>query len=196
MISVSPTTVGKVQSVTLSVKTPLTGGASPYTCQWLAESPKATSFTALGTSFTAGCTTSSKPSVSTGALMTLGVWTFELQVKDAAGITVTSSPVKLTVTKASTVTTISCEKSSIAKGKTTTCTATVSGYSPTGTVTWSKVSGTGKVTFSKTTCTMSKKGSCSVTVIGTAAGSVTIEATYSGDSNNLKSSATQALKIT
>jgi hypothetical protein len=195
-ISVSPTTIGKGQSAKLSVKTPFKGGTSPYTCQWLKKSPTATSFTALGGSFMAGCTTSSKPSRSTGALTMLGTWTFELQVKDAAGAKVVSSPVKLTV-KSLTHVTITCTKSTIAKGAKMTCTATVTGKysSHTGTITWTKASGKGSVAFSSKTCEL-VKGKCSVTVKGTTKGSVTIKATYNGDTHNLGSSGTLVRTIT
>lgn len=107
-----------------------------------------------------------------------------------------SGTAKLTITKASTHTTLSCAKSSFGVGTKITCTAAVSGGYPshTGTVTWSKVSGTGKVTFSSKTCTLSS-GKCSVTITATAAGSVKIEATYGGDSHNLRSSGTFVLTM-
>jgi hypothetical protein len=107
-----------------------------------------------------------------------------------------SGTAKLTITKATTVTTISCTKSTFATGATITCTASVAGAysSHTGTITWTKVLGAGKVTFSSITCPLSA-GKCSVTVTGTVAGNVTIEAAYGGDSNNLKSSGTLVLKV-
>jgi hypothetical protein len=76
------------------------------------------------------------------------------------------------------------------------CTATVTGAysSHTGTIAWSTVSGPGRVTLSMKTCTL-KAGKCSVTVKGMAAGSVTIEASYSGDSNNTGSSGTHSFTI-
>jgi parallel beta-helix repeat protein len=195
-ISVMPLAIGKGQFAKLSVKTPFKGGTSPYNCQWLKKSPTATSFTALGSSFTSGCAPSLKPSRSTGALTTLGTWTFELQVKDAAGAKAVSSPVKLTV-KSLTHVTIACTKSTIAIGAKMTCTATVTGSysSHTGGITWTKASGKGGVTFSSKTCTL-VKGKCSVTVKGTGAGSVTIKATYSGDTHNLGSSGTIVRTIT
>jgi phosphate transport system substrate-binding protein len=107
-----------------------------------------------------------------------------------------SRTARLTITRASTSVTLSCTQLSPGLGTTITCTATLSGGSPsqTGTVTWSKVSGKGSVTFSSTTCTLSS-GSCSVTVTATHAGSIEIKATYSGDSNDLKSWGTTVLTI-
>jgi len=102
----------------------------------------------------------------------------------------------LAVIRAKTVASITCTKSTFAVGTSVTCTATVTGSAPshTGTITWSKFSGTGKVAFIPPTCKLSA-GKCSVTVKGVAAGSVTIEASYSGDSNNLGSSKEFTLKI-
>jgi parallel beta-helix repeat protein len=194
-ISASPTLVGQGQSATLSVTEPFIGGNSPFTCQWLEKPPTATSFSSLGSSFTTGCTRSSRPTVSTGALVTLGTWMFELQVRDATGTTVVSLPVKLTV-RAPTVTSVLCTKSSFWSSFFIACTATVTGTysSHTGTITWSKTAGPGRVTFSSKTCRL-VGGRCSVKVMGMAAGNVTIEATYSGDSNNLKSAGTRVLTL-
>ncbi len=96
-----------------------------------------------------------------------------------------------TIAKGTTTTKISCTKSTIAIGAKMTCTATMTGTysSHTGTITWSKTTGKGGVRFSSKTCIL-LSGRCSVTVYGTAKGSVTIEAAYGGDSKNLKSSGT------
>lgn len=73
--------------------------------------------------------------------------------------------------------------------------ATVKGYLPTGTVTWSFYSLSGSVVFtSATTCTITQTA-CSVTMTGTTAGKVTLQATYGGDSNNLGSHKTAKLTI-
>jgi hypothetical protein len=74
-----------------------------------------------------------------------------------------------------------------------TCTATVSGFSPTGTITWSTSSMGGS--FSQFTCTLSN-GACSTTYIDNFTGSVTIVASYSGDSNNMPSSGSNSLIVT
>jgi hypothetical protein len=101
----------------------------------------------------------------------------------------------LTVAKRVSLTTLSCSSSSItaASSKTVECIAHVKGYSPTGTVAWSQ-SGTGLVTFNSITCTL-MKGSCSVMLTGTTRGSVTIIESYSGDPDNVGSSAEHSLTI-
>ena len=75
------------------------------------------------------------------------------------------------------------------------CTATVSGWGGIisgETVAFSQIGGTGSVTFpSPVTCVLSTVGgvpSCGITVTGTSAGAVTIEATYGGDADNVGSS--------
>ena len=99
--------------------------------------------------------------------------------------------------RAVTAVTVSCVLSPFGGGSAMTCVATVSGiyFSHTGTVAWSKVSGPGAIVFSPTTCTLSS-GDCSVTLTATAAGTVKIRATYSGDTNNLKSSGTLVVSRT
>lgn len=106
-----------------------------------------------------------------------------------------SGTFSLNVLRAASKTTLSCSQSSVMAGssKNIKCTARVIGYSPTGTVTWSQ-SGTGSVQFSSSICTLFK-GTCSITVTGASAGTVTIQASYSGDSNNLPSSAPRNLSV-
>jgi hypothetical protein len=101
----------------------------------------------------------------------------------------------LTVAMKATKTTVSCAPKSAVAGSSTviTCTAKVTGYSPTGEVTWSQ-SGTGSVSFASTTCTLSQ-GTCSVTMTGATAGKVTLQGTYTGDSNNQGSSKKATLTI-
>jgi hypothetical protein len=110
-----------------------------------------------------------------------------------------SPPFSLAVTSAISTTSVSCLQASIVVGssKVIKCTARVTGYSPTGMVTWSESSTNGgQVTFTTdTTCTLAS-GKCSINMIGTAAGAVTISGTYSGDSNNIESSGTRTLTIT
>ena len=199
-ISVSPTATGSGQSATLSVITSLADGTSPYTCQWLQESPMNATFVTLGGSFTIGCTTSSKPSISTGTLTTAGNWSFELQVTDAAGETVASSPVRLTVgSLPGTSVTLSCFRSSIVVGSATTCKAKVvgSGSAPTGSVAWSSSS---PGVFSRDSCALSRYGTystCLVRFKPTAAGSlVVLAANYGGDTNNFPSSGAYNLTVT
>jgi hypothetical protein len=84
-----------------------------------------------------------------------------------------------------TTTTVTC-----GSGNEALCTATVTGYtgSVSGeTISWSQ-SGTGSVVFPYgSTCTLSSSGTCSVTVSGVTAGSVTMTAYYPGDSSNAPS---------
>jgi hypothetical protein len=91
---------------------------------------------------------------------------------------------------------LSCTPKSATAGskKVITCRAKVTGYLPTGTVTWSQ-SGPGTVSFSTQTCTLSK-GVCSVKMTASGSGSVTIQASYSGDPNNKGSYSIITLTIT
>ena len=97
VISVSPSMILSGNSASLSTTTPFSGGTSTYTCQWLDEIPGGGSYNNLGSPFSSGCTTSSTPSTSTGALSTKGVWQFKLQVTDSVSSTVVSNAVSVTV---------------------------------------------------------------------------------------------------
>jgi hypothetical protein len=99
----------------------------------------------------------------------------------------------LSVTKASTTSTISCSPSPVAVGSPSTCTASVSGASPTGTITWAS---SGVANFSPaTTCTLSA-GSCAVNYTPSSSTSpVTITAIYGGDGDNTGSTGTFALAV-
>jgi len=96
---------------------------------------------------------------------------------------------------------LSCNHASVVVGATITCKATVRGpgsSAPTGSVAWSS-SGAGL--FSGATCNLSKQkasGACSVKFTPTYPGSpsVTIVATYGGDSKNLPSAGTFSLGVT
>lgn len=107
----------------------------------------------------------------------------------------------LTALTKATKTTVSCRPTSAIADSSTivTCTARVVGYTPTGAVTWSQ-SGTGTVAFFSLMCNVVSfknpdAATCSVTLTGATAGSVTITANYSGDSNNQGSSNTRTLTI-
>jgi large repetitive protein len=100
---------------------------------------------------------------------------------------------------ATTTTAVACA-SPIAIAAASTCAATVTGTSGavTGeTVTFSVQSGgSGSVTLPSTpTCSLSS-GTCFLTVTGATAGSVTIKASYPGDSNNAASSGTASMTVT
>jgi hypothetical protein len=93
---------------------------------------------------------------------------------------------------------ISCTASSMNVGSKVTCTATLAGY--TGSIagdeiTWSQVSGPGRVSFSRAECALSASGTCSVTVTGLTAGGLQIKASYVGDHDNLRSTATHDLTV-
>ena len=93
---------------------------------------------------------------------------------------------------ASSGTVVSCPSFTV--GGTTTCTATVTGSSPTGTVTFSTSSGTGSFT-TPNPCTLASQ-TCTITYKDTSAGTPTITATYSGDSNNAGSYGTTKVTVT
>ena len=63
------------------------------------------------------------------------------------------------------------------------------------TITFSQSGGTGSVSFGSTTCALSSEGACSVSITALTIGSVTIEASYGGDSNYGPSSGTFSLTI-
>jgi hypothetical protein len=94
--------------------------------------------------------------------------------------------------RATTITDVSCGSFTILLGATTTCTVRVSGNSPTETVNWSQT-GLG-LTLSSSSCSLSTS-QCQINVTGTAVGSVTIKASYVGDSNNLASNSTMLVSV-
>lgn len=96
-IAASPTPIDAGQSSTLSTTTSFSGGASPYTCQWLKKGPLDSGYNLLATSFV--CSPSDKPTASTGSLSVAGIWSFKLQVTDsnAPPQLVSSAPVSVTV---------------------------------------------------------------------------------------------------
>jgi trimeric autotransporter adhesin len=96
---------------------------------------------------------------------------------------------------ASTTTTIICTPTSVSTNSVSTCSATVAGDSPTGSVSWTQTAGTGSVAISTSACTLSSS-SCQVTLTGSSAGSVAVQASYGGDSNNQVSSSTTQITVT
>jgi len=103
-----------------------------------------------------------------------------------------SSP--LTVTAATSSTSVSCTPSTITTVGSTTCTATVTGSLPTGTVTFSSSSGSGVFSPTNGQCTLAS-GSCSVTYHDSSPGLTTVTATYSGDSVNSPGSGTFSVLV-
>jgi hypothetical protein len=90
-------------------------------------------------------------------------------------------------------TSVVCSPNPAPVGSSVTCTATVYGSNPTGTVTWSTSSIWGS--FNQSICALSN-GTCSTTYVDNTTGSVTIAASYSGDSNNAPSSGSTSLTVT
>ena len=102
---------------------------------------------------------------------------------------------KLTIKQAKTSLSLDC---AVKSENVWSCKATLKGYYLVAgeTISWSQSSGKGGVSFpSLPTCIISLTGTCSVTVTGTSAGNVKIEAVYSGDQNNAGSSKTTSLKV-
>ncbi|MGP8124309.1 MAG: ABC transporter substrate-binding protein [Nitrososphaerales archaeon] len=119
----------------------------------------------------------------------------------ASGYPAAAAGYSMLVTGATSKTAVSCKPTSAVAGSSTviTCNAKVTGYLPTGQVTWSQ-SGTGSVSLSSAACTLTSstnpnQATCSMTMTGTTAGKVTLQATYSGDSNNLASTKTTKLTV-
>ena len=133
-ISVNPAGIDSGQSATLSTTSSFSGGISPYTCQWLAKAPSATSYSNLGASFT--CTAGSLPTVSTGSLSVTGSWSFELQVTDSlqTSVTVTSNVATVTVSATTSAVSISPSPSTVDNGQSSKITVAWSGGTPSYTV--------------------------------------------------------------
>jgi hypothetical protein len=106
-----------------------------------------------------------------------------------------------------TTTAASCSPISFAVGATSQCSAIVSGATPDISgqtmvypgeqITFTQTGGTGSVAFPPTGATCILEGAvCSITVNGTSAGSVTIKASYPGDTENTASSGTASTTVT
>ena len=103
----------------------------------------------------------------------------------------------ISATKGVTSVRVTCGSLTVKVGRTLKCSAIVSGYEPTGEVTWSSSgSGGGASSFKSnvSSCTLAL-GRCSVTITGAAAGSVTLQASYSGNQNDLQSSGSLSITI-
>ena len=127
--------------------------------------------------------------------LSLGIYTLVATASNSGGTSGLSDFVTLTISSnQATTTSVSCD-SPVAIGATTTCTATVSeGSSPSGTVSFTQ-GGQGTVSFpSGAECTLSA-GTCSVTVTGVNGGSVTLTASYPGDTGNAASSGATDLVV-
>jgi phosphate transport system substrate-binding protein len=106
----------------------------------------------------------------------------------------------LTVTKAASKTTLLCKPASVSSGSPSTCTVTVIGFQPSGIATISQSAGSGSISGSAS-CVLAPKGTsttistCTATVTGSNAGSITLKASYPGDSNNAASSGVRPIKV-
>jgi hypothetical protein len=89
-VSSNPGTINQGQASSLS-SSAVSTGTSPYTYQWLQRAPGAGSYSLIS-----GATSSSYSFVTSIATAT-GSWSFLLQVRDNAAVTVTSSAVSVTV---------------------------------------------------------------------------------------------------
>ena len=96
-VSAAPGSINQGQTSSLTSST-VTTGTSPYTYQWLQKASGASIFSSI-----TGATSSSYNFATTGTT-TVGAWSFELQVSDAAGSSVTSAAASVTVNSAPTVT--------------------------------------------------------------------------------------------
>ena len=131
-VSVSPSALSTIDSgqVTNLGVVPFGGGTGPYTCYWLEEPPGALGYTVFDT-FTTYCSTALVSGWS-GTLSAIGTWSFELQVTDATGASVTSAPSTVTVNSVLVAPTVSASLATIDQGQSSSLTSsTVStGTSP------------------------------------------------------------------
>ena len=202
-ISAAPAAVGVGQASALSVTSPLTGGTAPYTCQWLHEAPGAAVYSSTGSSF--GCNAGAQPSTSTGALPTIGAWSFELQVTDSfvVPVTVTSNAVTVMVSAVSTTTVLACLPLKGIPGVPETCAVVVAdnrlsyNVKPSGTVTFTGTLPRGMPTGCSLSGGTGIFSLCSVSwTPGTGSeGSYSIIASYGGDSTHAPSSTQGSLTI-
>src|SRR5665647_687386 len=95
-VSSTPGMVNQGQTSSLT-STAVSTGSSPYSYQWLSRAPGAGSYSLISGA------TSSSYSFATSSSTTTGVWSFELQITDAASAVVTSNAVSVTVNAVPTV---------------------------------------------------------------------------------------------
>ncbi len=183
-ISCSPSagTVSIASTCTASVK----GDVPTGTVAWMTNGTGG--FSASSCSLSSGsCSVGYTPSVPSKNLITA---TYGGDTDNP----VASSSVVLQAGKHSSTTAVACSPASAAVGSPSTCTATVSGANPTGTITWAS---SGVANFSPSgTCTLAS-GTCAVNYIPSSTASpITLNALYSGDSNNTVSTGAFSLSVT
>jgi parallel beta-helix repeat protein len=97
-VSVSPSSAALDAGQSQTFKSLVYGGTLPYTYQWLWEAPGADVYSAIS-----GANLTSYSFVTSGATA-LGVWHFELNLTDSAGVVVTSKAVTVSVNPVPSVT--------------------------------------------------------------------------------------------
>lgn len=104
----------------------------------------------------------------------------------------TSATQAITVSMATPGLSLSCSPSGVTVGSTTNCTAQLTNGAPNagGSVNFSPGTGTGQISFTSTNPCPIVSASCTVTVKGVASGTATVQAVYSGDSNDNSATAT------
>jgi hypothetical protein len=194
-VSCTPSSVAAGSSTTITCTATVKGyGVPTGSVSWTQSSTNGGSVTF--TSSPATCTLNGQGScTATMTGTTAGKVTITAAYGGDTNNAGSSKTAKVTVKKAKTTLALSCTGS----GTSWSCTATLSGFA--GTVTGEPVtfsqSGTGKVTFTPASgWVLTSSETCTVSLTATKAGSVTIKASYAGDSNNLKSSATATVSVT
>ena len=182
----------------------VTGSTNSITCEGrvVGHSPTGTlTWTQTGTgsvTFTTSTCTLEKSHCSVTLLAgSIGTVTIQVAYSGDFNNTASSGSTELTI-KAKTSLANVCSATAVAIDSSITCTATLTGF--TGSVlgesiAWYVVGGTGSTTFSANSCTLSSGGTCSITVTGSAAGSVAIRAFYLGDATNTRSAGSAHLVV-
>ncbi len=185
-------------AVSCAPSTVIVGSPSPTTCTAAVSGypPNGATGTVTFTQFS-GTATTSLASSPTFCTLASGTCFVSVSTTGAGGATIlatysgdsnnigSSGSTTLTVSPATSTTSVICSPATLLVGKPSTCSATVVGYSPTGIITWQSTDKGG--IFSANPCTLSS-ASCGITYTPTQ--SATITAVYSGDTNNVASSGT------
>src|SRR3989449_4403420 len=149
-----------------------TGGTVPYTFTWAFGDGSTASGRSVLHSYTAA-----------------GSFTAILTTSDSGGKTSTVSKT-VDISAHGTTTIVTCSPSSVVANQSSTCTATVTDTSSSGATT-----PTGNVTFTPGgTCTL-VSGSCSVTVTPSTSGTLSISASYNGDSAHAASAGSTSITV-
>jgi hypothetical protein len=183
--SPSPVTVGSASKCTATV----TGASPTGTITWTSGGVGSLSPASNCTLSTGTCSVSYTPATSVTPVTISALYSGDPYNNGSSG------GFSLSVTKAPTTTSVTCQPMSAPAGSPISCTASVVGLLPGGTVSFTSTSGAGSFSPSSGACTLSA-GRCSVTYADSAAGRPTIIGTYGGDSNNTGSSGTASPSVT